>query len=321
MTEVSVIIPHYNTPKLLEITLDSVLAGADREKLQVIVVDDKSDKAVDELNAIRASEKYEGVLFLDNTTDKKGAGVCRNIALKHAKGRFILFADADDYFMPGYFDMISKYLKSDADMIYFMPTSVQLDTHAPASRHRAYAQLLEAAMARNDEKSKLELIYTFVTPWSKLIRSSIIADNNIEFDEIAVANDVMFMTKCAYHAANIKYDSNVMYCVTRAAKTLTTKKDEAKFDLREEVLLRRFDYLKERLTKKQLKAVHINRIALSHIVNAILYGYGMKKAFALYRSYRKHHMPLLDAGLFNPFVLCKQAATYLSWRREDKKYQ
>lgn len=322
--KITIIIPHYNSPQLLRKTLKSIYSAENSfcSLLQVIVVDDKSDEdSKKQLSEIASDAEFSRVLFLDNTTDKKGAGVCRNIALKEAVGEWLLFADADDYFLPDYDKAVSDYLEDERELIIFKPTSVQLETGAPASRHRAYANLVDQYLEKGSEQAEYELKYTFVTPWSKLIKRSVVKDNDIWFDEIAVANDVMFTTKCAYYSKGFGVDEREIYCVTRAAKTLTTKKDEAKFDLREEVLLRRFDFLKSRLTKKQLSYVHLGRVALSHILNAIIYGYGIKKAFSLLGIYIRHHMPLFDAQLLNPIVLYKQAVMYLSWRKEDKKYQ
>lgn len=315
---VSIVIPHFNTPDLLQKLLDTIPADP---LFQIIVVDDKSSEHLEELAALRGDKAYERVLFLDNTTDKKGAGVCRNIGLAKAEGEWLLFADSDDYFLPDLKETISPYLTTDADMVYFMPTSVQLDTGRPASRHLAYKQLMEAYLKKKTPENLCSMMFNFVTPWSKLIRREIAERDGITFDEIAVANDVMFMTKCCAAAKKVLVDEKEIYCVTRAAKTLTTKKDEAKFDLREDVFLRRYAFAKQALPRKQLRAVHLNRIAVSHMMNALIYGYGIKKVLQLYVLYKKNRIPLLDAQLFNPFVMIPQAMTFLAWRREDKKYQ
>lgn len=272
MIQVSVIIPHFNTPDLLKNLLDSIYFS---EEVQVIVVDDKSDKFLSEYAQIKAHYS-ERVTFLDNTTNKKGAGVCRNIGLKEAKGRWLLFADADDYFTESYYEKIEKYFDKNYDLVYFTPDSVCLETHKKAHRHEAYKNLIDTYLDNKNEKSLYELIYTFVTPWGKLISKDVVDKNALQFDETTVANDVMFMTKCAFYAENIDVNSSVIYIVTRMAKTLTTKKDESKFDERSEVFIRRFTFLKERLNKTQLKYIHLDRIAISHVVNAIMWN---KKSF------------------------------------------
>lgn len=339
----TIIIPHYNSPDLLEKLFNSIEFNA---STQVIVVDDKSDKYLSEYDIVK--QKYtDRVEFFDNTTDKKGAGVCRNIGLDKAVGQWLLFADSDDYFCDNYYNIVSGYFDNTQDMVYFMPTSVSLETGRVAHRHEAYKQLIDKCLGgekevvyskESGEKSTIvekcscqnnkkfkdycdEMIYTFVTPWGKLIRRQMVLENKLRFDETLVANDVMFVTKCAFCAKDIIINDSIIYCVTRMAKTLTTKKDEAKFDTRSDVFLRRFNYLKDGLGKKQLSRIHLDRIAISHVINALMYGYGFKKAFSVFRRYSKNGVPFFDLDLCNPVTVIKQAKMYLSWRLEDKRLQ
>src|SRR5690554_1026331 len=89
----SVIIPHKNIPDLLERCLQSIPI---REDIQVIVVDDNSDP--DKVNFLEfpgLNRKNTEVYF---TKEGKGAGYARNVGLTKAKGKWLIFSDADDYF-------------------------------------------------------------------------------------------------------------------------------------------------------------------------------------------------------------------------------
>lgn len=309
---VSVIIPHYNSPGLLEKLIKSI----PEDGFEIIVVDDKSDKELEKLKVVQ--EKYrDRCSFLENTTGKKGAGVCRNIALSKASGDYILFADADDFFTKDLDMKIRPYMDGRYDMVYFMPDSIQLETGKRANRHLAYKALMEEYLKKKDEASLAQLKYTFITPWSKLVKRRLISDNNIQFDDTIVANDVMAMTKCAFYAKKTAVSRDVIYCVTRMGKTLTTKKDENKFDVREEVFMRRHEFLKKNLPGKQFSAVHLNQIAISHILNAVIYGYGLKKSMKLMCVYIKNGVKLLDLQLINPFAMYKKVKMFIAWRKED----
>lgn len=85
----SFIIPHKNCPDLLQRCVDSI---PDRDDVQIIVVDDNSD---DEKKPAIYRRDVEIVLL--DAEHSKGAGRARNEGLKHAKGKWLLFADADDY--------------------------------------------------------------------------------------------------------------------------------------------------------------------------------------------------------------------------------
>lgn len=112
--DLTIIIPHYNVPDLLEKLIKSI---PDSREIQVIVVDDNSDKQKEKLVRVEALYK-ERVEFYINSTGIKSAGSCRNIGLEHAKGKWILFADADDYFLPNMYDVVKSYFETNYDIIF-----------------------------------------------------------------------------------------------------------------------------------------------------------------------------------------------------------
>src|SRR5690625_3621526 len=99
MCNLSIIIPHYNSVNTLQKLLDLIPIKND---IQTIVIDDNSNEGVIKYDRLRTGKKYQHITFLENNTNVKGAGVCRNIGIKHAKGEWVLFADADDILMEGF---------------------------------------------------------------------------------------------------------------------------------------------------------------------------------------------------------------------------
>lgn len=90
----SIIIPHYNTSGLLQRLLDTIPA---RDDTEIIVVDDASRQ--DELKAVRqccGNRTRQARLLCRDTNG--GGGAARNDAMRAARGRWLMFADADDYF-------------------------------------------------------------------------------------------------------------------------------------------------------------------------------------------------------------------------------
>lgn len=161
----SIIIPHFNSPGTLKILLDSIPKIAE---IQIIVVDDKSTQGIEQYNVLTREKEYINVMFLENTTDKKGAGTCRNIGLERATGNWVLFADADDYFLSGFYEIVKRYFETDYDVIFFKPTSVDLKTGELSFRHLGYASLIDA-YDKNDYFTELRLRYKWYPPWSKMI--------------------------------------------------------------------------------------------------------------------------------------------------------
>lgn len=314
--QVSIIVPHYNTPDSLLRLLESI---PQREDVEILVVDDNS--SVDTVQIADYVAARNNVFFYRNDSGIKGAGAARNVALPHVRGVWTLFADADDFFLEDFMDSIEPYLASDADMVYFPPTSQDVTTGEPSSRHVMYMELVDTYREKPSLKHLTEMKYGFCTPWSKLIRSEIMQKNQIAFDPIMVSNDIMCMTKCAFYSQNVLASKNTIYCVTRGGKSLTAKKDEARFDTRIDVLINRYHFLEEHLSKKEFRYAHIDRLALGKLVDVFLEHWGIKKFFSIWKLYRVNKVKFFDIGLLNPVTLFHKAKIELQWWLDIKKHR
>ncbi|WP_133150257.1 glycosyltransferase family 2 protein, partial [Vibrio breoganii] len=150
------------------------------------------------------------VVFLENSTRKKGAGSCRNIALEQAKGDWILFADSDDVFIEDAFNIIDSYLlmaeDTSLDIVYFSPKSKN-QNGASSLRHLRYSNLVNDYIESGNDAIR----YQFYVPWSKLIRAHLIKSNNIKFDEVIASNDVMFSALVGHFAKKIECTTDSIY--------------------------------------------------------------------------------------------------------------
>ena len=91
----SIIIPHYNSPKLLKRCLNNLLNQKYNLSLyEVLVVDDGSYKKPDQIIK-NYSSKFNNFSFYRYSVNK-GPGYARNIGIKKSNGYYILFLDCDD---------------------------------------------------------------------------------------------------------------------------------------------------------------------------------------------------------------------------------
>ena len=88
---ISVLIPVYNAEKYLAEAIESVLNQKGIEPLEIIILDDGSTDASAEV-----AESYKPKISLYQQ-ENAGISAARNAALAQAKGDFIAFLDADDY--------------------------------------------------------------------------------------------------------------------------------------------------------------------------------------------------------------------------------
>ena len=307
---ISIIIPHYNSVQSALNLLDSI---PNDERIEVIVVDDRSSENITKL---REKIGITNRSIYNNDKLNKGAGTARNIGLSHAKGKWLLFADSDDWFVEGWFDIVCKYLDSDFDMIYFPPTSYNTRTGKIGARHRHYEELIKQHHDKGTERTETELKYGFYTPWSKLIRRSVFEENGIWFDEQNVANDVMAMTKSALYSHKIFADSETIYCVTCGDNSLTTKKNEIKFDTIVDTKIRRYKFLKENLPERLFHYTHVDYYMAGSLADAILGKWGWKKVKEILNKYRKNQIQFLTIYMFEPSFLLRYIFLDLRWRIE-----
>lgn len=240
--KISVIVPYYRSKKSLFKLINSIPEQGD---IEIIVVDDHSyDIDIKEIHHpfVKLEQQVEG---------KKWAGAARNLGISIAKGEYLLFADADDYFVDGAFEKIDKYLNENFDLVYFNPTSIN-ENGRPSLRHIKYSNLISNYIKRNDEAIR----YEFFVPWSKLYKSELIKRNGIKFDEVIASNDVMFSLMSGFHSKNFEVTSEVIYCVVESSNSLTKVLSEDVVDSRFNVLCRYNNFIKEKLgSEKQLSVI------------------------------------------------------------------
>lgn len=104
--EVSLIIPVYNAAPYLKRCLDSVVAQT-FENFETILVDDGStDNSVEVMQPYLKRDSFSLV-----SQKNAGQSVGRNNGIKHAKGKYIVFLDADDYVYPDYIEYLYTMVK------------------------------------------------------------------------------------------------------------------------------------------------------------------------------------------------------------------
>ncbi|QZK89621.1 glycosyltransferase [Flavobacterium sp. CHNK8] len=98
---ISIIIPVYNAALYVEKAIFSALQQP--EVLEVLVVNDGSTDGSDEILQSIASTTTRVTLLFHPQRINKGRSASRNLGLQHARGTYIAFLDADDYYLENRF--------------------------------------------------------------------------------------------------------------------------------------------------------------------------------------------------------------------------
>ncbi|MBQ0022635.1 MAG: glycosyltransferase family 2 protein [Prevotellaceae bacterium] len=126
----SIIIPHYKTVATLNRCLESIPLCPEAE---AIVVDDAS--GIPHESMPMHDNPYVHYIYLDTNS---GPGVARNRGVEAAKGKWIIFIDADDYFLYGAFFLLDRYKDSDFDLVLFGAEFRDNETQAKEWRNLLY---------------------------------------------------------------------------------------------------------------------------------------------------------------------------------------
>ncbi len=202
MPKVSVIIPVYNVEQYLRQCLDSVVNQTLKD-IEIICVNDGSeDDSLSILTEYAAKDKRMIVLNQEN----RGAGAARNRGLKMAKGKYLSFLDADDFFELNMLkEAYSRCKKENADICIYKVNRYHEPIKNTLTTDYAFNQNYLPKHVLFSYKDMPKYIFnTFHNwPFNKLFSKKMIDDNNLFFQEIKRTNDLLFTCTALVTATRI----------------------------------------------------------------------------------------------------------------------
>ena len=204
----SIIIPHKDIPDLLQRCLDAIPV---RDDVEVIVVDDNSDPRKVDFAHFPQWKGKQYQYFL--TKEGKGAGYARNVGLEHAEGRWIVFADADDFFAEDFNSLLDEMIDVEEDLIFFDYVNVLSDDITKQVEERTkYRKRIHSFLEGDKSEKKLRMSMPCV--WAKLVRRELIENRHLRFSEVMWGEDVYFSVQTGCFAKAIRVSDKIGYVVT-----------------------------------------------------------------------------------------------------------
>ena len=221
---ISVLMPVYNSEKFLEETVQTVI-NQSYTNWELILVDDgstdNSKKLCDELR-----KKENRIKFID----KKNTGVSdtRNVALKNAKGQYVVFVDSDDLIHEDYLKILINSIEknnSDISVCNFIERKISNTGKVEDITREFY---LKEVMEMSEMK---DYIMDFgnsglLNPlWNKIYKREIIENNNITFDEkVETGEDFIFNLQYFRKVKKISFIKDSLYYYIRRNNNSITYK-------------------------------------------------------------------------------------------------
>lgn len=116
MCELSVIVPTYNVGNNIKRCLESI-RNQNLEGVEILVINDGSTDNTSEIINEYIKENPEKITYYEK--ENTGVADTRNFGISKAKGKYILFIDADDYIKPELLEELKTYIEQDIDIIKF----------------------------------------------------------------------------------------------------------------------------------------------------------------------------------------------------------
>ena len=212
MFKISVIVPMYNVEKYLKKCIVSVIQQTMgfEENIELILIDDNSSDRSFEI-AQSYAEKYSNNIVLKKLEQNSGSGgKPRNEGIKLAKGKYLMFSDADDFFAEDAFEVMYNAIEEkNADFI------VANWNYADSKGNPWEKPVFDEEKFQDFKLSITDYSDSFYVMNSsmcnKIFRKSFIEENKILCLEDVPGEDTYFSMKAFLCAANVYYIKNIMY--------------------------------------------------------------------------------------------------------------
>lgn len=217
----SIIIPVYNTEKYVLRCLETII-NQSATNYEIIIVNDASTDNSDKIIRSR-------IMGLENikyySLEKNiGVGNARNFGIEHALGTYIGFVDSDDWVDTAFYDVMLQNIistntdicisgvKTEYDDVYFSNNRYEYPSNIVIDKYYALHSLADSY----NHDLRISPIVN-----NKIYKRSLIAKNQLSFDNSRKSQDNYFSFMILVYAQNISLVNNVYYHYYQRSESAT----------------------------------------------------------------------------------------------------
>lgn len=271
---ITIIVPIYNAQNTLKKCIDSILEQTYPNFELILINDGSTDNTKNICNSYAEADKRIKVLQQKN----KGVSAARNLGLNYTRSEWVCFIDSDDWISKDYLKNLISHAQghdlviSYAHVIY--KDRVEIEKYPTFSVKKGTYERLFITNALDWHTS----------PWSKLFKTTIIKENNIQFPEqMPIGEDAHFLYEYILHCAKIFVSNDTDYFYNAENDGTLTKKIYS-IQTEQETLNRIFDITNQLIQEENIcnniALSNINRLKCSYIIrliNSLYYNKSSKK--------------------------------------------
>lgn len=206
----SIIVPVYNKEKFLKECVESIgNLEISKDKIEALFIDDLStDNSYEILKEYEKQNDFVKVIQLDVNSGSPSKP--RNVGIKEAKGEYVTFLDADDWLDPKGMPILINQIKENGSDVGF-GHSIKHDDKSITK----LARFTSFKVDNNLVPYEINKIFRAVGPPGKILKRSIIIDNNIEFKHMKYGEDKLFFIEAISKCKTASMNDVPVYHVNR----------------------------------------------------------------------------------------------------------
>lgn len=187
--KLTIIIPIYNAETYIKKCLDSV-SNCKIGQMECLLIDDGSK---DSSASICKTYVNKDSRFHLIQCKNSGVSAARNRGLQEAKGNYVMFLDADDYFTKDAFERIaSRIQKSGWDFMAFSYYTLYSDGE---TKEEPFVQKGTVCTERDEIQKVMLASSSLNTCWAKVFRLDLIREHKITFrTDLKIGEDFVFVS-------------------------------------------------------------------------------------------------------------------------------
>lgn len=235
---ISIIICVYNGESVIERAIKSVIHQT-FEMFELIIIDDGSTDNT--FNICKMYSKIDNRIRIIQQKNS-GIGFARHIGIAEAKGEWIAFLDADDWYAENWIeDLYKATLENNFDIVIgnaymcYRMDDGSINKYERISMSKAYLfrgcekefLVANAIAARINVSSGIDVIAnrSIGVVWDKLYKKSFLKANKIDFKKVNLGEDLFFTSKCFSLANEVIYTNVMGYNYFIGGESLSNRHD------------------------------------------------------------------------------------------------
>lgn len=208
--KVTVVITSYNSEAYVKKCLDSVINQTfSFKKIELIIVDDYSTDGTRNI-LLQYANEHPNITLVFLAENSGTAAMPRNVGIELATTERIMFLDADDWLAENAIQALVDVMDEGNDDFVVGKTVKVTD-----SGESVHAEFVSYKERRHCSPFDIPYLFYHMGPPAKIMKTSIIKENNIRFHEMRFGEDKLFLFQVLINCSKISTITEVIYYVNR----------------------------------------------------------------------------------------------------------